>query len=580
MSKRSITDFFKPFAFPRETKCPPLGEESDELRPSQRSRSNTPQAALRRTTDQVKPSVAPKHAPLVSSQSSALSSLRDLTPSTPEGQPSQAQELSSIRSDENVPTQFLAEDVTASQAPVISSSQRTIRNGEVVIRDSDDERSDTDISLEDLDDIIASRRPPLESSPSSEDELPSLPSLRTTRSKASKHTSKGRPTLPTADANQSRPVLIPKFKFSLEALVKQRQLDEDSRLSIENAKFLLDSLEGQISAASAAGSATLDEDLLATVIKNEDDVDNVDRLMGAIQRTEALDQPKIWRFFHEDNQVINVEPPKCPTVSDPYWKSVFEALRVREISFSAAAGSQIKFQGIGDQITDCLDLSKCNQLFGYAGATSEALDFGQAAIPVAAASDAALTPIYRGVGDLGLQLQLLRHLPATSFRLSLLRRRLALAFFFHDQAYLSIEREQLVDLKAIARHLNKPQFVINGETDYPGLAASIAILAIGLDNGDPPSTDAGKDAETAFNEGVDILAQRIKTIYTQIVDTGASHVKRTEAKEVLESFHSCLVYTVRTKQKPRGMIWGDDTGTEKQKTMMNDFAQRQGVGTI
>lgn len=123
---------------------------------------------------------------------------------------------------------------------------------------------------------------------------------------------------------------------------------------------------------------------------------------------------------------------------------------------------------------------------------------------------ATLTPIYHGVRDLGLQLQLLRHLPATSIRLSLLRRRLALAFFFHDRAYLSIEREQLADFKAIVGHLNKPQFVVNGETDYPGLAASIAILAIGLDNGDPPSTDAGKGAETAFNETVDILARESK----------------------------------------------------------------------
>lgn len=324
MSKRSITDFFKPFAFPRETKNPPLGEESEELRPSQRSRSNTPQAALRQTTDQVKSSIASNNALLVSSQSSALSSLRDLTPSTPEEQPGQDQELSSVRSYENVPSHFLAEDVTASQVPLISSSQRTIRNGEVVIRDSDDERSDTDVSLEDLDDIIASRRPPLESSPSSEDELPSLPSLRTTRSKISKHASKGRPTLPAAEADQPRPVVIPKFKFSLDALVKQRQLDEDSRLSIENAKCLFNSLEGQRPAASAVGSATLDEDLLSTVIKHEDDGDGVDRLMRAIERTEALDQPKIWRFFHEDDQVINVEPPNCPTVSDSYWKSVFE----------------------------------------------------------------------------------------------------------------------------------------------------------------------------------------------------------------------------------------------------------------
>ncbi|KAL8732366.1 MAG: hypothetical protein Q9166_002764 [cf. Caloplaca sp. 2 TL-2023] len=187
-----------------------------------------------------------------------------------------------------------------------------------------------------------------------------------------------------------------------------------------------------------------------------------------------------------------------------------------------------------------------------------------------------LERIYPSVQDPSLQLQLLRNLPSSSSRQNLLRRRLALAFFFYDPSFLSKDREKLVDMKVITRHLSTSNFVVNSETDYPGLAASIAILAIGLDDGDPPPADADKEAITAFNDDLDALAQRIKGMSTQIVGTGASHMKRNAAKEVLESFHSRLVYAVRTKQKPKGMMWGDDVGMEKQKSVMNNFVQRDG----
>lgn len=186
-----------------------------------------------------------------------------------------------------------------------------------------------------------------------------------------------------------------------------------------------------------------------------------------------------------------------------------------------------------------------------------------------------LVIIYHSVQDPGLQLQLLRNLPSSSTQQSLLRRRLALAFFFYDPAYLSKDRQTLLDMKTITRYLRQPRFVVNSETDYPGLAAAVSILATGLDNGDPPRVDASKEANTAFNDDLDMLARRIKVMFTQIVDTGASHMRRTEAKEVLESFHSCLVFAVRTKQKPKGMMWEDDIGTEKQKGIMKNFVKRE-----
>ena len=325
MSKRSIHDFFKPFAFPRDSGHPLPDESSETSRPSQRLRSNnTTEAAIRTTGELSLPSITPSDVHLISSQSSVLSSLSNMTPSTPEEHTRRAREDLSARLHEGTPNQLLGEEFTASQAPIASSSQRTVKNGEVIIRDSDDERSDSDISLEDLDDIIASRRPPPNSFPSSEDDPPSLPSLPTTRSKTPRQTGKDRSMMPTAGPIEPRPVVIPKFKPPLDKLIRQRQLDEDSRLSIKTAKSLLDNLEKEEPKASAIRSTNLDEDLLAAVVKNEDDAGDMERLKGAIERTEALDQPKAWRFFDEDGHGSHVEPPVCPAISDPYWKSVFE----------------------------------------------------------------------------------------------------------------------------------------------------------------------------------------------------------------------------------------------------------------
>lgn len=326
MSKRNITDFFKPFAFPRED-----NHRTHDVRPrpspSKRSGSYTPHVALDPAKKQTRSPLPPNYSVLTSSQSSDLSSLHSLPPSTPEEQFSQLPEKTPTirRLDQDIPLPSLAEAVTASQVPILSSSQRTIRNGEVVIRDSDEERSDTDASLDDLDDIISSHRPPLASTPSSEDGVSLLPSSRVTRSKSPKKDSKGRSNLIAAKAKQEAiPVAIPKFKVPLGALIKQRQADEQAQKSLQNAKDLLDSLEEQKTAAFAGRSALLDEDLLASVVKHEDDGSGMEKLMGAIERTEALNLPRAWSFFAQDDGGVGIESPKCPPVSDRHWKNIFE----------------------------------------------------------------------------------------------------------------------------------------------------------------------------------------------------------------------------------------------------------------
>ena len=165
--------------------------------------------------------------------------------------------------------------------------------------------------------------------------------------------------------------------------------------------------------------------------------------------------------------------------------------------------------------------------------------------------------VHLTIKDATLRLQLLQMLPAYSSRLILLRQRLALSFFFQDPHYLNKPDEQLVDLKTITHHLQTPQFTINHATDFSDLAASISILSIGLDCGDPPPSPCTKEEEKAFNKDVDVLALKVNAMFKDIVDTGAAQMKRTEAKEVLEGFQRRLEYVVRTKPKPKKLIFGD-----------------------
>ena len=183
-----------------------------------------------------------------------------------------------------------------------------------------------------------------------------------------------------------------------------------------------------------------------------------------------------------------------------------------------------------------------------------------------------LAAVYPIVVDSKFRLQLLQNIPTCSPRPVVFRRRLALAYFFHDQHYLTKSTANLLDLRSISTKLEDPGFAIRNDTEYPELAAVIGILSIGIDRGDPPPPNSDEPEKASFNEDVDLLATRIGDMFTSIVDTGAAHLKRTEAKEMLEAFHSKLLYAVRTKAKPKTMMFGDsDALTLMQKTAFRGF---------
>ena len=174
---------------------------------------------------------------------------------------------------------------------------------------------------------------------------------------------------------------------------------------------------------------------------------------------------------------------------------------------------------------------------------------------------------------MSLQAQLIQNLPAFSPRLNIFRRRLSLAFFFEDRTYLSKPSQDLVNLGSISCRLTAPRFAINKDTKYTELTAAISILDVGLDCGDPPLAGIDKNAETTFNKEVDELSCRVKSISTRIIDTGASQLKRTEAKEMLEGLYFRLTYAVRTEPKPKNNRLGQSNGDGSWK--IKDFLEKR-----
>ncbi|MCJ1414895.1 hypothetical protein MMC32_001224 [Xylographa parallela] len=167
-----------------------------------------------------------------------------------------------------------------------------------------------------------------------------------------------------------------------------------------------------------------------------------------------------------------------------------------------------------------------------------------------------LSTAFSQLKDAQLRLQMLRCIPATTLRLSLLRRRLSVAFFFENPSYLTRQPPDLISIRNIIIQLRKPEYSIGTNTDYVQLAANIAILDIGLDDGDPPDFVLDLDDEKRFNGKVDRLAEVVKGILSKIADAGASFMTRTEAKDGLEAFHNRLVYAVRTKPRPKDSHFG------------------------
>ncbi|KAF9886261.1 hypothetical protein FE257_011874 [Aspergillus nanangensis] len=179
------------------------------------------------------------------------------------------------------------------------------------------------------------------------------------------------------------------------------------------------------------------------------------------------------------------------------------------------------------------------------------------------------TTAYNTIKDPVIQSRLLRHILPTPSWIAALRSRLALAFLVGDPSLLDEIPDVMVHLKRVIEVLKEKRFDIRHykrkeiEYDYGELTAITALINIVIDSGWSGMDFANKDAEHEFNSEVDKLSDRIKKIFTSIEDSGASHLKRTLAKEGLEALHYRIVYSVRSKPVPRRTAFGEREHADK-----------------
>ncbi|KAI4154498.1 MAG: hypothetical protein LQ340_001655 [Diploschistes diacapsis] len=194
---------------------------------------------------------------------------------------------------------------------------------------------------------------------------------------------------------------------------------------------------------------------------------------------------------------------------------------------------------------------------------------------------ASLEAIYRKVDSVQLQLQLTKTIPVATITCCTLRRRLALAFFFKDISYLTKDAPLLPELPQMAKFLRvQPAYTIKHSMDFHQLGTSMSLLDIGIDDGDRPSDPLDAAVERKFNKGVDELLEAIKYMSSRIVDSGASHMSRTEAKEVLVAMDSRLHYAVRTKPRPKKSVFGDVERSGSSNFMRKFAIQSETAGNV
>ena len=273
---RNITDFFKPFAHPRLAKRPREPDDFEHISVPLPRRSASPK--LEATT-----------LPANNSSSSLSSFDNDGLIEDGLGKGRQC-------------TVEPAGESVETNGPLLASSQRVTRNGQVIIQNSEGE-SDSDDSLANIDEILAARRPASHPSPLTD------PSARSDRRNGI-----GRLTGRLKTERLTPPLpMTTKYTFSLELLVAQAKKNDAAEAETAQARRLIGTLDDQRAALEVKLSKChddldLNKGLLAAVVESHGGDDNIDRLMHAIERTEALHTQMSWSFFHS-------APPKHGTIT-------------------------------------------------------------------------------------------------------------------------------------------------------------------------------------------------------------------------------------------------------------------------
>ena len=355
----SIRDFFKPFVATQPSVQKRPIPETDTIGDDGPRRSKSP-----KLTPELPPPALPRES---SSCKSPKLPQQRAEPSTPIESSSGLSTLTPIQSDETVevPTDLLTPSPTpeiAQQAsrtssssftqPSIPSSQRIVKYGEVIVRNSDDE-SDSDSSLADLDDILkpfmkdhaaSLSSPPLESESTSEE--------KSTRKQPARGTKKTKSYYKAEEANANSKdydyfdgllARTRKTAAEDEAYARALQLAQD----LENRAHAIDSESSNLQA-----EALTQEDLISRI--NEGDSENTDKFVQAMQRTEALRSEHEWYIFSQGGpSVTNTEVTPMPIVKNHSLSPMLKNSVDKEAAF--LNGTVALAASIGDLPEDLLE---------------------------------------------------------------------------------------------------------------------------------------------------------------------------------------------------------------------------------
>lgn len=170
-----------------------------------------------------------------------------------------------------------------------------------------------------------------------------------------------------------------------------------------------------------------------------------------------------------------------------------------------------------------------------------------------------------------LQSQFLAHFISTSPSAAKLQCRLASSFLFgadHAEKLLK-SPSSTSTLSPLARITNtlsehplitttKSLSTLEDASSYSTLMAQTAILDAAIGDGFHPPSFRSRSEQQLFNADVDTLADHIHALSVNIADTGASHMRRTEAKDALQALHFRLLYQVRTKTRRKRHVFDRD----------------------
>jgi hypothetical protein len=180
-----------------------------------------------------------------------------------------------------------------------------------------------------------------------------------------------------------------------------------------------------------------------------------------------------------------------------------------------------------------------------------------------------VTDITTNLQDPSLQALLLEHISPTSLLQCHVRIQLAHNFLLGVAGHAdkwSASTPPAIDLPALTYLVETSDDFATArrrtKLNYTDLRARVAILDIAVaDGGRPESFPSPLYARARdFNERVDAMAQAVRKAYTAIADTGATHMKRTEAKERLDCVYQRLQFLVRTEPPLKYNIFDRDSG--------------------